>query len=239
MTTKCACAVVFALLVSSLACGSVAAPTATPTNAPAQTSTPPPKPNAAPTGIRILVTYSETNREYFPKIARPDDRFFFFGREMIHPSFEPSSVPETGEIVVAWPSWEQARRNESAWAPYADVFAYDVEYDSPADEIADLDATLAAMRAWLGELSARYGHSIRLSCGLNLQFGSAHVQSLAQCDDVHIHANGLLRVYPEKDQRNRMYVNWAVGRAEEAHAANPNVGLWFAALVPEMDLAMS
>lgn len=228
----------FVFAAASLACG-VVVPTVTPTNPPAPTATPAPSPTAAPSGIRIQVTYSETNREYFAEIARPGDRFFFFGREMIHPSFEPSSVPEAGEIVAAWPSWRLAQQNESAWAPYADVFAYDVEFDSPADETADLNATVTVMRAWLGQLSAQYGHPIRLACGLNYQFGAAHVSELAGCDEVHIHANEFLRNYPTRDQGNRTYVNWAVARAEEARAANPDVGLWFAVLVPDMDPTVS
>jgi hypothetical protein len=226
-------AALIALALASLACGATPVPPVTATAAP--TFTPAPTATPAPGGIAILIVDSVANRAYFAKIAQPQDRYFLYGRDLAAPSFDAAQLPKVGAIVVSWPSWQTAQQNEAAWAPYADVFDYDVENDTPQTETADLDSTLTIIRARLNEFSVKYGHTIRLMCGLNFQFGAAHVRSLAHCDEVYIHADEFLRTYPARDKLNRTYVNWAIGRAVEARTDNPSVGLWFSVLAPGMD----
>lgn len=182
----------------------------------------------------ILLTYSPENRAWFDTIATPSDRMSFF-RQLVQsgewPQIAQGLPPQA--VMVTWPSWKDARLYEAVWAPYVGVFGYDIEADSPSDEIADVASTIHELRAYLSDVSSRYGHAIELSCGLNYRFGTRHAQKLALCDSLHIHALHLLRIYPQEDPNGDNFVEWAIARAVQVSQINPSVALWFSVLAPD------
>jgi len=183
--------------------------------------------------LSVTLNYSETNYALFQKIALPEDRLLFFPHQVLNSYGWPPELPQ-GKVITTWPSWKEAQQYENKWAPYTDIFGYDIEGDSPPDEISDVAQTIRDLLVYLQQVSQRYGHTIRLSTGLNYNFGTWHVDALAQSEAVHIHANQLLRTYPAKDPQDMNYVEWAVTRATEVRAVNPEVGIWFAVLVSGM-----
>lgn len=187
----------------------------------------------AKNNLSVTITFSESNYAFFQEIALPEDRLLYFRQQVLQGERWPPQLGK-GKIVTTWPSWLEARGYETIWAPYTDVFGYDIEGDSPPEEIADVARTISELQGYLGELQQRFGHAIRLSVGLNYQFGTYHAQALAQAEELHIHANQLLRIYPARDPKGLDYVDWAIARALEVRAINPAVRIRFAVLVPQM-----
>jgi len=184
--------------------------------------------------IGFTLTYSEENQQLFDDIAQPDDRLLFFRAHVLTGKGWPPRLTR-GKVLTTWPSWTEARQYEDRWAPYADVFGYDIEADSPPDETRDASKTIQELRAYLDDVSRRYGHPIKLSIGLNYNFGTRHAIALARSDEVHLHANELLRAYLREDPHGLNYVEWLVARAAEVRAVNPDVDIVIAVLVPEME----
>lgn len=185
--------------------------------------------------LTVTLNYSETNYSLFLKVSMPKDRLLYFRSHVLTGYGWPVKLSQ-GKVLTTWPSWKEAQQNEEIWAPYTDVFGYDIEADSPSDETDDVAQTIDSLLVYLQQASQRYGHTIKLSTGLNYNFGTQHTVALARSDEVHIHANHLLRIYPEKDPKNMNYVDWAVTRAVEVRKVNPNVGIQFAVMVSEMSV---
>lgn len=189
--------------------------------------------------ISLTINYTKANYELFSKIASKKDRLLFFRFQILNGKrgIWPKSATETkgGKIAVVWPSWKLAKQNESVWAPYTDIFAYDVESDSPSSETSDLEKTIDEIKNYLKGLESKRGHKIYLSCGYNYQFGTNHYKALSKCDDVHIHANALLKSYPSKDKKGMDYVGWATEQAKKVHEQNPNTQILFATLIDGVD----
>jgi len=190
---------------------------------------------------KIHITYSDSNYDYFKTVADEGDRLHFWNYLLQNPNIWPQKAQDlqTGDVVVSWPSWRLSQDYEALWAPYADVFGYDIEYDTPPDEWGDLPQTIIDLKDYLMDLAEQYENKIKLSCGLNYQFGTDHTVELSHCGEVHIHANQLLRIYPEADSKGQNYVEWALTRAEEVKAGNPKVKIWFSSFVPEVTVNQS
>lgn len=190
--------------------------------------------------VRLTVNHTTGNAEFLKKQLRAGDRIAFEWQDVVRGGAWPTEAVAIqkatyAEILTAWPSWKLAQQNEAAFA-HTDVFAYDIEFDSPQDEIADVARTMKDIRQFLSAMAAKHKHPVKFSCGVNHTFGRRYLKDLAQADNVHIHCNGLLRAYPQKDPRTGQdYVQWAVDMAQAARRANPNVGLWFGGYVPGMD----
>lgn len=197
---------------------------------------PTPSPAAVVSPIGFTLTYSEENQQLFDNMAQPDDRLAFFRAHVLMGKGWPPRLTQ-GKVITTWPSWIEARQYEDRWAPYADVFGYDIEADSPPDEIRNVGETINELQAYLADVSQRYGHPIKLSTGLNYNFGTRYVIELARSDEVHLHANELLRLYPREDRHGLNYVEWVIARAAEVRAANPDVDIVVNVLVPEMEAA--
>jgi hypothetical protein len=180
------------------------------------------------------LTHSEDNQQLFDNIAQPDDRLLFFRAHVLTGKGWPPRLIR-GKVLTTWPSWTEARQYEDRWAPHAHVFGYDIEADSPPDETRDASKTIRELRAYLDDVSRRYGRPIKLSTGLNYSFGTRHAVALARSDEVHLHANELLRAYPREYPDGLTYVEWVVARAAEVKVVNPNVNIVVAILVPEME----
>ncbi len=208
-----------------------------PSAAKPQSDQPPAPSRAAPA---VAVNYIADTEAILAKHLRPGDRLAFERLQVLKSPTWPAKAialqQKTGaQILVTWPSWRLAQANANRFAPQAGVFGYDIESDSPQDEIRDTARTMRDARAFLKHLAEKHRHPIRFSCGLNHNFGVAHLKDLVQADDVHIHCNGMLREYPAKDRRGQHYVEWAVATAQAARRANPQVALWFGVHVPGMD----
>jgi len=173
------------------------------------------------------------NYALFLESALPQDRLLFFRSQVLNSESWPPELSR-GKVITTWPSWKEAQQHEDKWAPHTDVFGYDIEGDSPSDETNDVTQTIKDLLAYLQQVSQLCGHTIKLSTGLNYNFGTQHAVALAQSEELHIHANNLLRIYPQEDQNGMNYIEWAVTRAAEARAVNPQVAILFAVLVPEM-----
>lgn len=189
----------------------------------------------APTARKnFLINYTPENYQLFLRSAQPNDRLLFFRAQVLK---DPKSWPDparrltTGRVLTSWPSWEIAQQYISTWAPNTDIFAYDIEADSGA-EAQNLSAAISLIRSELNRLSDQYNHPIQLSCGLNYNYGPRHISELSACDDVHIHANELLRSYPQPDPKTQLdYAQWAVFQAKAIRQINPRIEIWFAALL--------
>lgn len=194
----------------------------------------PKTPEDSTTNIKsITFTYNEDVYELFKTKAKPDDILLFFNSQFKRRYsnwIDKVSELKEGRIGLIWSSWKEAKKYESQWAPYIDVFAYDIEGDSPPDEIANVTKTINELKTYLGSLSCSYNKTIYLSVALNYRFGSLYNVELARADEVHIHANALLHIYPEKDKQGLNYVEWAVKQAEIVRKANPKVKIRFAVL---------
>ncbi|MBM3287720.1 MAG: hypothetical protein FJY88_10290 [Candidatus Eisenbacteria bacterium] len=188
--------------------------------------------------VPITINYTPANLDLFETVALPDDRLLFMRGQVLNGIGWP---PENtrGRVVTTWPSWREAQQHEVAWAPFTDVFGYDIEADSPPEETENVARTIQEILAYLALLAQQYGHPILLSAGLNYNFGTQHALELAQADEVHIHANELLRVYPASGPHGENYVEWAVARASQVREANPGVRIQLAVLVPGMEASLA
>ncbi|MBN2571579.1 MAG: T9SS type A sorting domain-containing protein [Ignavibacteriales bacterium] len=188
--------------------------------------------------LLITIHYTETNYQLFKEIALQNDRLLFLRHQVLNNIGFPPILSQ-GKVATNWPSWREAQEHESKWAPYTDIFAYDIEWDSPPDETNDVAQTIIDLLAYLYETSQEYGHIIKLSTGLNYQFGTQHTEALAQSEQLHIHAIELLKIYPAKDPGGMDYVEWAVSRATEVRSINPQVQIFFGILTPDMTVNKS
>ncbi len=184
--------------------------------------------------VPVTLSYTQTNFALFQEIALPQDRLLYSRGQALNGVGWPPELSR-GQVVTTWPSWHEAQQHEGAWAPHADVFGYDIEGDSPPEETQDVATTIQELTAYLSLVSQQYGHPIVLSAGLNYNFGTQHAVHLAQADEVHIHANELLRNYPAAGPHGVNYVEWSVARAAQVRAANPDVGIQLAVLTQGME----
>ena len=190
--------------------------------------------------VSVTINYSESNYELFEQVALAKDRILFFRAQVLNKkgALWPKKAIglKKGQVVTTWPSWKLAQELESVWAEETDVFGYDIEYDSPVDETNNVTRTIKELSRYLEDISGKYNHKIKLSAGVNYAFGSRHIAELSRAEEIHIHANQLLRRYPAKDKRGQDYVEWAVNLAEKARTVNPKVEVLFAVLMSGMDV---